>query len=53
MEAIKRQYHAPELIDQGSIVAETRALCHGECWDGAPLGECDCKPCDDDETSLS
>ena len=58
METNKRQYQAPALIDQGSVVTRTMATCEGDTFDGSPNHPCDRKwvPCGcgtDEEASLS
>ena len=43
MENIKRQYQAPALVDQGSVVSRTMATKSGENWDGSPYEDDDTK----------
>jgi hypothetical protein len=43
MENMKRQYQAPALVDQGSVVTKTMATAFGENWDGSPYIDDDTK----------
>lgn len=45
MRRYKQQYQKPQLTDQGSVVATTRATQCGECWDGSPNQNDDTRSC--------
>lgn len=48
MDTIKQRYQAPVLVDQGSLVARTKATKKGQCWDGSPNTSDDTRDCSDD-----
>jgi len=43
MRTLKKEYHTPQIVDQGSAITKTAATSDGSCYDGNPQGDNKCK----------